>query len=163
MTHHAVQESFEQSVMIGAAAERVWEYLVSPGLMKAWMAWPELALEIETDWAVGSPIIMRGFHHVSFENTGTVLEFVPATRLAYTHLSSLSRLPDVPESHSVLEFSLKSDGSATVLRLRASGFPTSSIFKHLQFYWTGAMVELRRLVEQNIGGSDDGKHHNVHA
>jgi uncharacterized protein YndB with AHSA1/START domain len=163
MTHHNVQESFEQSIMIAAPAERVWEYLTSPRRMKAWMAWPEMALEIETDWSVGSPIIMRGLQHVSFENTGTVLEFVPASRLAYTHLSSLSRLPDVPESYSALEFSLKCEGGVTVLKLRASSFPTDSIFKHLQFYWGGAMVELRRLVEQNIGRSADGKYHDVHA
>lgn len=149
--------------MVGVPAERVWEYLTSPGPMKAWMAWPEMALEIETDWAVGSPVIMRGFHHVSFENTGTVLEFAPAKRLAYTHLSSLSHLPDVAESYSVLEFSLEVEGRVTALNLRASGFPTDSIFRHLQFYWGGAMVELKRLVEQDVGGSADGRYLGVHA
>lgn len=163
MPHHPEQESFEQSITIGASAERVWEYLTRPELIKTWMAWPEMGLEIETDWVIGSPIVMRGFHHVRFENRGTVLEFVPASRLAYTHLSSLSRLPDVSESYSLLEFFLKSEGGATALNLRVSGFPTSSILKHLQFYWGGAMVELRRTVERNLGAPDDRNCHGVRA
>lgn len=81
MSNHTMKGSFEQSIMIGASAERVWDYLTNPGRMKTWMAWPEMALEIETDWGVGSPVIMRGFHHVAFENSGTVLEFAPVSHI----------------------------------------------------------------------------------
>lgn len=139
--------SFEQSVIIHASAEDVWAHLADIERMKAWMGEPEMALEIETNWIIGSPIVVRGFHHVAFENAGIVLEFKPPARLAYTHLSSLSKLPDEPASHVTFEFLLTSAGSATWLKLTASDFPTVSIFKHLQFYWGTTLEILKRHVE----------------
>src|SRR5688572_2249138 len=108
-------QSFEQTLLINAPANAVWDSLTQSQLMKEWMGEPEMSLEIETDWIVGGPMIVRGFHHVPFENIGAVLEFEPTTRLAYTHLSSLSRLPDVPENHTTLEFVLKHIGDTVSL------------------------------------------------
>jgi bisphosphoglycerate-dependent phosphoglycerate mutase len=38
--------------------------------MTKWMGELEMKIEIETDWRVNSPMIIRGFHHVEFENKG---------------------------------------------------------------------------------------------
>jgi hypothetical protein len=116
--------------------------------MKTWMGEPEMAVQIDVDWVIGSPIVVKGVHHVPFKNTGTVLAFEPETCLAYTHLSSLSRLPDEPSSYTILEFRLATVNDATSLELRASGFPTASIFKHLEFYWGGTLEILKRHVER---------------
>lgn len=116
--------------------------------MKAWMGEPEMMLGIDTDWVIGSPIVVRGVHYGSFKNTGLVLAFEPRTRLAYTHLSSLSRLPDEPSSYTTLEFRVTEATHATSLKLRATGFPTASIFKHLDFYWGGTLEVLKRHVER---------------
>lgn len=35
---------------------------------------PEMGIEIITNWQVGSPIVIKGFHHKKFENKGTVLQ-----------------------------------------------------------------------------------------
>lgn len=147
MNDHSIPRSFEKSIGIHAPAASVWTHLTDIELMKAWMGEPEMALEIETNWVVGAPIVVRGFHHVSFKNAGRVLEFNPPGRLAYTHLSSLSRLPDEPASYVTFEFLLTSTGSATFLKLRARDFPTSSIFKHLRFYWGTTLEILKRHVE----------------
>lgn len=116
--------------------------------MKEWMGEPEMSIEVETDWTVGGPIVVHGFHHVHFENAGTVLEFEPMARLAYTHLSSLSRLPDVPDNHTTLEFTLGAIGDTASLTFVATGFPSDVIFKHLQFYWSGTLEILRQHVER---------------
>ncbi len=118
--------------------------------MKVWMGKPEMALEIETDWIIGSPIVVRGVHNAPFRNTGNVLEFAPSTRLAYTHMSSFSRLADEPASYTTLEFVLAPANGATSLTLRASGFPTVTIYKHLQFYWAGTLEVLKQHVERSI-------------
>lgn len=143
-----VMQSFEQTILINAPANAVWDSLTQRQLMKEWMGEPEMSLEVETDWVVGGPIIVRGFHHVPFENTGTVLESEPTTRLAYTHLSSLSRLPDVPENHTTLEFALKPIGDTVSLTFVATGFPSDAIFKHLQFYWSETLEILKQHVER---------------
>lgn len=148
MNRHSISASFEHSTIIDSPIERVWDALTDIEQMKAWMGEPEMALEIDADWAIGSPIVVRGVHHASFKNTGMVLALEPPTRLAYTHLSSLSRLPDEPSSYTTLEFRMTPVDDATSLKLRASGFPTASIFKHLEFYWGGTLEVLRRHVER---------------
>jgi hypothetical protein len=115
--------------------------------MKQWMGEPEMQLEIVTDWQVGSPITIAGWHHVHFENKGTVLRFEPNLVLEYSHLSSVSRLRDEAESYTKIEFRLvPADEHCTSLNLRISGFPTESIFRHFDFYWRMTLPILRRFV-----------------
>lgn len=137
----------ERTIAINALPPTVWNALIRPELMKRWMAEPEMRLEISTDWAVGSPITIRGFHHVRFENKGTVLQVEPCRVLRYTHLSSLSRLPDRPEHYSIVEFRLAAAQDETALTLTLGNFPTATIQKHLDFYWRTTLEILKRFVE----------------
>lgn len=148
MPRQSAPTSFERLIAIKAPSRHVWHFLTDTELMKSWMGEPEMALEVETNWIVGQPIVIRGFHHVSFKNTGNVVAFEPTERLAYTHLSSLSRLPDKPENHTTLEFLLNAEGNVTSLAFHAFRFPSASIFKHLEFYWRGTLEILRQHVEQ---------------
>ena len=130
----------------------VWRALTDPVLVRQWAAEPELNLEVVTDWQVGSPIIMKGFHHVRFENHGTVLHVQPNTFLQYTHLSSISRLPDRPENYTRIAFRLSpSDDGATSLNVELENFPTDSIFRHLDFYWRVTIEVLKRFIETSAG------------
>jgi uncharacterized protein YndB with AHSA1/START domain len=153
--------SFEQTVTIHAPIQVVWESLTQTEQMARWMGEHDLEIRVETDWTIGGPIVVHGFHHVRFQNIGKVVAFKPMERLIYTHLSSLSRLPDVPANHTTLDFHLDSLGSATSLALVASGFPTDSIFKHLQFYWGGTLACLKRHVEQRFSGESGNSDQNT--
>ena len=74
--------------------------------MKQWMS--EAVTDIITDWQVGSPVIIEGqVYKKIFQNKGIVLANEPEKLLEYTHLSSLSRLPDVAENHCHFRFSLQ--------------------------------------------------------
>lgn len=137
-------------IVIDAPPARVWEALTTPELMKRWMGEPEMPLDIRTSWVVGSPIVVTGRHHVQFVNTGTVLHFEPNRLLRYSHLSSLSRLSDASENHSTLEFQLATTGDGTELTLTVTGFPTESIFRHLDFYWRSTLHVLKRFVESSV-------------
>lgn len=138
------------SLSIDAAPPVVWRALTDTALMKQWMAEPEMQLDIVTDWSVGSPIVMRGWHHIKFENKGIVLRFEPYSILRYSHLSSVSRLPDTPENYTIIEFRLAPAGpKSTSLHLTISGFPTESIFKHFDFYWATTIQMVKRFIESN--------------
>jgi uncharacterized protein YndB with AHSA1/START domain len=139
---------FSRTVTIAASPAQVWRALTEPALMKGWMADPKVGVEIETTWAEGSPIRVTGFHVARFENRGVVERFEPERRLRYTHLSSLSKLPDVPESYAAVEFRLQPAGDGTELTIKVSHFATESIFKHLEFYWNGTAQVLKRFVEK---------------
>lgn len=137
-----------KTVTINASTTQVWHVLTTPDLMKKWML-TEVEIEIITNWKVGSPMLIRGnMNGKDFENTGQVLQFEPERILQYSHLSSLSRLPDVPESYSIIEFKLTPVENQTTLALKVSNVPTESIYKHLTFYWNVTLEVLKRLVEK---------------
>jgi uncharacterized protein YndB with AHSA1/START domain len=144
----------EHSVAIAATPAVVWRALTEPALMRRWMGEPEMQIEIETDWTVGGPFIVRGFHHVRFEGRGTVRTFAPERALEYTQLSSVSRLPNVPENHSVIGFTLTPQGNGTALTLTLGDFPTHTIYRHLDFYWRTTLEILKQLVESGPLNSD---------
>lgn len=139
----------ERTISINAPLSKVWEYLTVPHLMKKWMGEPEMHLEVSTDWVVGNPILIKGFHHINFENKGTVLQFDPQKVIQYSHLSSVSRLPDIKENYSILTFLLIHNSKQTLLTIKIKNFPTETIYKHLNFYWQGTAVVLKNVIEQS--------------
>jgi uncharacterized protein YndB with AHSA1/START domain len=139
-----------KTVTINAPTSKIWEALTNPDLMKKWMS--ELEIEILTDWKVGNLVVIRGkLHGIKFENKGKVLQFEPEKILQYSHLSSLSRLPDKPENYSVFDFRLTPKEDLTLLTLTVSNFPTESIFKHLAFYWNVTLETFKRMIEERPG------------
>lgn len=132
------------SVFINSTPEKVWYTLTDIDEMLQWMG-EELQLQIATTWEQGTPVRITGFHHEHFENTGIVLECNPPHVLTYTHLSSVSQLPDAPENYCIQTFTLEPKGGGTQLHLLIKQFPTESIFRHLQLYWG---VTLRMIKER---------------
>ena len=147
-TSPVTTQQIEKTILINAPAITVWAALTEPTLMKQWMAEPEMALEITTSWIVGEPILMRGHHHITFENRGTVRHVEPPHHLRYAYLSSISHLSDRPEHYSTIDFRLTPLEEQTTLVLTLSNFPTLAIYKHVDFYWQVALTLLKKLVEQ---------------
>ena len=136
-----------KTVHINAPTSVVWEALTNPEIMKKWMS--ETEINILTNWRVGTPFVIRGsLHRVMFENKGTVLQFELEKLLQYSHLSSLSRLPDTPENYSIIEFRLAPINNQTELAFTASNFPTEIIYKHFAFYWNVTLEILKRMMEE---------------
>jgi uncharacterized protein YndB with AHSA1/START domain len=151
MTEEAVFSGpIHKIISIEATPAAVWEALTNPARMKQWMA--ETTIEIVTSWEVGSPIIIQGnWHSTRFKNTGRVLRFEPGKCVCYSHLSSLSALPDNTENHTIIEFRLSPQQNSTQLELVLSNFPTEAIYRHFAFYWNVALVLLKKMVEQTPG------------
>ena len=143
-------EIINKAVNIDASTSKIWDMLTNPELMKKWMM-TDSEINIITDWKVGNPMLIRGnLHGINFENKGKVLRFELEKILGYSHLSSLSRLPDNPKSYSVLEFKLVPMENQTTLILTISNFPTEAIYKHLASYWNVTLEILKRMMEQQV-------------
>lgn len=148
-TANPQEQAFEKTVQIGAPAAAVWRALTDTALVQQWMS--ATGVEIDTDWRTGSPIRISGVsNRVAFSNSGSIVQADEEKLLQYTHLSSLSRLPDVPESYSTLRFSLTPIDGHTALTLRITGFPTESIYKHLAFYWNVTLELLKQFAEGKL-------------
>jgi uncharacterized protein YndB with AHSA1/START domain len=141
-------DPFSKTVVIRSDAGTVWRMLTVPDRMSSWMGEPEMNVEVFTSWEINSPIIVRGSHHGKFENTGTVLEFDPEKKLRYTHLSSVSRLEDVPENHTFFDLTLTPTKEGTELKITIENFPTEVIRKHLELYWGATLMVLKNLCEK---------------
>jgi len=138
----------EKTVVAAAPPAVVWNALTDPAAMRVWMGEPEMAIEVDTDWRPGSPIVIRGVHHGPFRNQGIVLDAVPGARLRYTHLSSVSGLTDEPENYSVIAFALDAVEGGTAVRLTVERFATDTIYRHLDLYWRGTMEVFKAFVER---------------
>jgi len=150
MTAHqsAFPQTISKSIRLNALPNAVWAALTQPELMKRWMSDSEI--DIVTTWEVGSPIIINAqevSYKTAFSNIGVVLQFVKGRVLEYSHLSSLSRLPDQAENYTLIRFNLQQEENHTLLELNLSNFPTESHYKHIDFYWTVTLEVLKRFVE----------------
>jgi len=143
-------DKFSTTVTINSEPAKVWTTLTDIELMRQWLGEPEMKIEVQTDWKINSKILIRGFHHINFENKGIILQYDREKKLSYSHLSSISRLPDKPESYSILEFILTAFDKQTLLTLNISNFPTETIRKHLEFYWRTTIVNIKRKAETLI-------------
>lgn len=142
-----LQSNIERAIYISAAPNTVWQYLTDTNIMARWMGELEMNIKVETNWTVGSPIVISGFHHIKFENTGRVLNFEPGKLLCYTHLSSASHLPADEKNYTIISLLLASENEGTLLTLTLARFATETIMKHLDFYWRGTLNKLKKLIE----------------
>ncbi len=137
----------EKSILIYATTFKVWEYLTNPELMNQWMGDPEMKIEVITNWKVGNPIVIKGFHHVQFENKGTILQFEQEKVFQYSYLSSMSNLEDEPGNYTTITFHLSPKEEQTELSVEVENFPTEVIYKHLEFYWNGTMQIIKLKIQ----------------
>jgi uncharacterized protein YndB with AHSA1/START domain len=143
-------QRIEKIIIIHASPSTVWKALTDPGIMKQWMAEPEMEIEILTDWKIGNPIVIKAFHHVKFENKGTVLQFERDKVLQYNYLSSISHLPEIPENFTSIKFKLETLEDKTAVTLTLENFPTETILKHVELYWGTTLELMRSLIEKEL-------------
>lgn len=141
-------QKVERTVLLDRPPSEVWKYLTEPSLMRNWMGEPEMNIEVITDWIVGNPILVKGFHHINFVNKGTTLQFDPERIIQYSYLSSMSRLSDRTENYSIITFIMSPSVKGTLLEIQVENFPTNSIYRHLDFYWQGTATLLKNLIGQ---------------
>lgn len=141
-------QTVSKSIDIQAPATRIWEVLTHPVYMSQWLS--DSALEIKSDWKIGSSIIFSGkWHGVVFEDRGTILELEPEKTLRYNHWTRISRLADTPENRSVMCFELKPAGMQTLLELTHSNLHALAAYEHARFYWNVTLELIRQMAEGN--------------
>lgn len=135
-------------ILIAAPAPNVWAALTELGLINKWML--DTPVEILTEWHEGGRLLERGdLHGLPFENRGKIVRFDPPNALEYTHWSSLSIVPDLPENYTSVCFDLHQIENQTLLTLTMGNLLTFEIFKHLEFYWKTALHLFKAVAESH--------------
>src|ERR1044072_9151805 len=105
----------ESLVRINAPATKVWLALTVPDLVKQW----QYGSDLQTTWAPGTPIVFRNeWNGQTFEQKGTVLEFMPDSRLKYSLFFPRPDLEDIPENHFFMTYQLTARGGVTSVLFR---------------------------------------------
>jgi uncharacterized protein YndB with AHSA1/START domain len=101
-------------ITIKAPAQKVWDALTTPELVKRW----QYGSQLSTTWEAGTSIRFRSeWEGQVYEQWGTVIEFSPPTSLKYTLFAPRPDLTDVPENYFVMSYALDETGGSTILTI----------------------------------------------
>jgi len=132
------------AITIDASLARVWDGLVSPDVVKKYMA----GATVITDWKEGSPIVWKGkWKGKSFEDKGIVLEVAPERHLKYSHYSPLSGVPDKPENYHTVTIELSKQDDGVHVALSQDHNPSDDARAHSEANWKMMLEGLKQAVE----------------
>jgi uncharacterized protein YndB with AHSA1/START domain len=132
-------------ISIAAPGEKVWNALVNPEAIKQYM----FGTNVVSAWREGSPIVWKGeWQGKSYEDKGVILQIKPGQIIQYTHFSSLSGLPDRPESYHTVTIEMSADGHQTHISLAQDNNATEEARAHSEKNWGMMLAALKKFLEQ---------------
>jgi uncharacterized protein YndB with AHSA1/START domain len=138
----------KKSVLINAPAERVWDALVDPAMVKQYL----FGTDIHTDWKVGSPIIYTGvWEGKSYEDKGTILDIVPGKLLKTTYWSSMSGQADEPQNYKNVTYELATEKHGTRFTVTQDNNASLEEKNHTEQNWGMVLNSLKELLEKQKG------------
>ena len=98
---------------------------------------------------MGSPITYKGtWEGKAYEDKGRVLQVEPRKLLVSTFWSSLSGLPDVPESYKTVRYELSTEGSGTKLTITQDNSGSQEEASHSEQNWKIVLDGLKTVLEK---------------
>ena len=134
----------EATTTIHAPVSKVWQALINPEIIKQYM----FNTDVISDWKVGSPIVYRGeWEGKPFEDKGKVLKVEPEKSLVSTHWSPLSGVPDTPENHHTVAYTLSEKGDSTEVTITQDNNATEEEKAHSEENWRMILDSMKKLLE----------------
>lgn len=102
----------QAQVTVHVPAEKAWQALVDPAMVKQYM----FDTNLKADWKVGGAITYSGiWEGKPYQDHGKVLQIEPNKLLVTSYFSPLSGQADVPENYSTIRYELnEADGKTTL-------------------------------------------------
>ena len=105
----------DSTLKIAAPKKKVWLALTRPDLVKQW----QYGSDLLTTWQIGTPIVFRNeWNGQVFEQKGSVVEFVPESRVKYSLFFPRPGLEDIPENYFFMTYELTENDGITSLLVR---------------------------------------------
>lgn len=132
------------STTIAAPPEKVWDALTDPALIRLYF----LGTNVTTTWRVGDDITYSGeYNGKRYQDSGTILAFDPPQLLKTTHYSPSSGLPDVPENHHTVEYSVTDEPDGTRVTIRQGNNSSVEEVEQSTATWELVLRNLKELLE----------------
>ena len=135
------------SVTIAAPPADVWEALVTPAAIKAYM----FGVTVTSDWVVGSPIVWTGERQGrAYQDKGVILQIVRARVLEFSYFSPLAGAADLPENYHIVTVHLSSDvAQQTRILLDQDNNLTDEARECAETTWSLMLTGVKHFVEHN--------------
>ena len=128
---------------VQAPIEKVWAALTEAEWVKQYF----FGTELVTSWEVGSSIVFRGsWEGQAYEDKGTVLEYEPLKRLAFSYLSSWSQKEDLPENYLEVAYEVTAQGDHTLLTIHQTNYDAERA-EHSKENWKSLVDAMKALIE----------------
>ena len=132
------------SLVIHASKERIWNVLTDPEQVKAW----QYGSELLTSWQPGTEIRFRtAWQGQVFEQWGTVQEFLPFDRLAYSLFAPRPGVEDRPENYFLMKYELEEAAGGTKLRIIQEDGRPGAVQKEPEGEENPVLQTLKKLAE----------------
>ncbi len=137
--------SSQASIIINVPLEKVWDGLTKPDLVKQYF----FGTNLVTTWEVGTPIVFGGeWEGKSYEDKGTVLEYVPNETLSYDYYSPMGGLEDIPENYQIIRYTVEETADGIKTTIDQSNSPSEDVANHSTENWNKVLVALKELIEK---------------
>ncbi len=134
----------DASIQINASANDVWQAITDPAMVKKWF----FGTNVESSWEAGSPITFRGeWNGQSYEDKGIIQKIEANKLLEYTHFSSRTGQPDVPENYELVQFTLSEASGKTTLAIHETNLPSTEARDKSLGLWKMVLGNLKKVVE----------------
>ena len=144
----------QNSILINAPLDKVWDALVNPEQTKKYM----FGCETVSDWKIGSPLLWKGTYEgkeMVFVK-GIILDIQPNKLLKYTVIDPNSSMPDIPENYLNVTYTLSEKEGQVNLTVVQDGFEGAAEgekrYKDVENNgegWNPLLVEIKKVVEAN--------------
>jgi len=142
----------QNSILINAPRDKVWDALVNPEQTKKYM----FGCETVSDWKIGSPLLWKGTYEgkeMVFVK-GIILDIQPNKLLKYTVIDPNSSMPDIPENYLNVTYTLSEKEGQVNLTVVQDGFEGAAEgekrYKDVENNgegWNPLLVEIKKVVE----------------
>jgi len=142
----------QNSILINAPLDKVWDALVSPEQTKKYM----FGCETVSDWKIGSPLLWKGTYEgkeMVFVK-GIILDIQPNKLLKYTVIDPNSSMPDIPENYLNVTYTLTEKEGQVNLNVVQDGFEGAADgekrytdVENNGEGWNPILVEIKKVVE----------------
>jgi len=133
------------SITIYAPAAKVWDAFVNPEMIKQYM----FGTEVISNWITGSSIVWQGkWQGKQYVDKGTILKIKKERIIQYSHYSSLSGKPDIPDNYHRVTVELSNQGNQTAILLSQDNNADEQDREHSEKNWKMMLESLKKLLEK---------------
>ena len=131
-------------IRIKASAEKVWDALTNPALVKQW----QFGSDLITTWKTGTQIKFETlWEGTLYEQWGIVLVFNPFKIIQYNLFAPRPDLEDKPENYFTMTYSLTQDADAVKLEIIQEDNRPGAIQEEPQGEENPILASLKFLIE----------------